>query len=133
MLITRSELRLALTAGLGNGIAALSGLPNGMYVPLAVLATCTGTYGGSLGLGRQRILGSLLGMGLLLLGFDTLQAVPMPLSLALTLAALRLLGGLLRLEVGYKVGGRSWCWAGLRTPISSTSGFPPAWSGPPWV
>lgn len=104
--MTRSELRLALTAGLGNGFAVLSGLPNGYYVTLAVLATCTGTYGGSLGLGRQRIIGSVLGMGLLLLGYYCLQGLPMPLGLAITLAALRLLGGLLRLEVGYKVGGQ---------------------------
>lgn len=106
MLINRSELRLALAAGLSNGLAVFSGVPNGLYAPLAVLATGTGTYGGSLGLGLQRILGSVLGMALLLIGFHTMKGLPMPLALAITLASLRLLGGLLRLEVGYKVGGQ---------------------------
>jgi hypothetical protein len=105
VLISRSELRLAITAGLGNALAALSGLPFGYYVPLAVLAIGTGSYGSSLGLGRQRILGSLLGSALLVVGLVGLAGLPMPLGLALTLASLRLLGGALGLRVGYKVGG----------------------------
>jgi uncharacterized membrane protein YccC len=105
MLISRAELRLALTAGLANGLASISGLPFGMYVPLAVLAVCTGTYGGSLELGRQRLLGSALGSMVLLIGFHGLKGVPFPLAIAITLAALRWLGGWLRLQVGYKVGG----------------------------
>ena len=106
MLINRSDLRLALTAGLGNAFASLSGLPNSVYVPLAVLASSTGTYGSSLGLGRQRIIGSVLGMALLLISYEGLKGVPMPLALAMTLGGMRLLGGLLRLQVGYKVGGQ---------------------------
>ncbi len=105
MLIRRAELRLALTAGLGNAFASLSGLPFGYYVPLAVLAVGAGSYGGSLALGRQRILGSVLGAALLEVAFAGLAGLPMPLALAITLAALRLLGGLLSLETGYKVGG----------------------------
>jgi uncharacterized membrane protein YccC len=105
MLIRRHELRMALTAGLGNAFASLSGLPFGYYVPLAVLAVGLGSYGGTLALGRQRILGSVLGAALLVVGFQGLRDVPMPLALAIMLAALRLLGGALRLEVGYKVGG----------------------------
>lgn len=105
MLIRRSELRLAVTAGLGNAFANLSGLPFGFYVPLAVLAVGAGSYGGSLALGRQRILGSVLGAVLLVVGYLGLANLPMPLGLAITLAALRLLGGILRLEAGYKVGG----------------------------
>ena len=104
-LITRSDLRLALTTGLLNGFAHLSGLAFGYYAPLAVLAVCSGTYGSSLELGRQRILGSLLGGALLLVGLRGLQGLPMPVGLAITLGALRLIGGALGLKVGYKVGG----------------------------
>ena len=43
MLIRRSELRLALTAGLMNGFGALAPLAYGFYAPLAVLVVCTGT------------------------------------------------------------------------------------------
>lgn len=104
MLISRRELRLVFTAGLGNALASLSGLPFGYYLPLAVLALGGTSYGGSLELGRQRILGSALGALLLLVGYRGLQGLPLPLALALTLAALRLLGGMLGLQVGYKVG-----------------------------
>jgi uncharacterized membrane protein YccC len=105
MSLIRADLRLALTAGLANAFATLSSLPFGIYMPLAVLAVCTGTFGGSMWLGQQRMLGSLLGMGLLILGLKGLTDVPFPLAIALILGALRLLGGLLGLEVGYKVGG----------------------------
>lgn len=70
MLINRRELRLALTAGLGNGFAFLSGLPYGVYVPLAVLAVGTDSYGSSLRLGRQRLLGTLLGALLLVVSLE---------------------------------------------------------------
>jgi hypothetical protein len=103
--INRPELRLALTTGLVNGLASLSPLPFGLYAPLAVLAASGGTYGTSLELGRQRILGSVLGMAVLLLCLRGLQAWPLPLALAVALGAMRLLGGALGLQVGYKVGG----------------------------
>jgi hypothetical protein len=105
MLIRRSELRLAFAAGLGNAFANLSGLPFGYYVPLAVLAVGVGSYGGSLALGRERILGSALGSALLVVSFKGLATLPMPLALAFTLAAQRLLGEVLGLKAGYKVGG----------------------------
>ena len=105
MLITRRDLRMALTAGLGNGFGYLSGIPFGFYVPLAVLASAGGTYGASLELGRQRILGTILGGALLYVSFWGLKDIPMALAIALTLGSLRLLGGLLKLKVGYKVGG----------------------------
>ena len=105
MPLIRSDLRLALTAGLANAFATLSPLPFGIYMPLAVLAVCSGTLGGSMVLGQQRILGSLLGMALLILGMKGLGTISFPLAIALTLGTLRLLGGLLGLEVGYKVGG----------------------------
>ena len=104
-MINRNGLRTAFTAGLGNAFASLSGVGDSQYVSLAVLAVSTGTYGGALALGSQRLLGTALGSGLLLIGYEGLRGLPMPLALALTLGALRLLGGLLKLQVGYKVGG----------------------------
>jgi hypothetical protein len=47
------------------------------------------------------VLGSLL----LLIGYEGLRGLPMPLAIAITLGVLRLLGSLLKLQVGYKVGG----------------------------
>ncbi len=104
MLIRRCELRLALTAGLMNGFGALAPLAYGFYAPLAVLVVCTGTYGGSIGLGRQRLLGSVAGALVLVVSFTGLSHLPLPLGLSLALVAMRLLGGSLGLEVGYKVG-----------------------------
>ncbi len=104
-MINRNALRTALTAGLGNAFASLSGVEFSQYVALAVLAVSSGTYGGALALGRQRLLGTALGSVLLLIGYEGLRGLPMPLALALTLGALRLLGGLLKLQVGYKAGG----------------------------
>jgi hypothetical protein len=103
--INRTALRTAITAGLGNAFASLSGVEFSQYVALAVLAVSTGTYGAALTLGRQRLLGTALGSVLLLIGYEGLRGLPMPLAIAITLGALRLLGGLLKLQVGYKVGG----------------------------
>lgn len=104
MLIRRSELRLALTAGLMNGFGALAPVAYGFYAPLAVLVVCTGTYGGSIGLGRQRLLGSVAGAVVLVVSYTGLSHLPLPLGLSLALVAMRLLGAALGLEVGYKVG-----------------------------
>jgi uncharacterized membrane protein YccC len=103
--INRNALRTSLTAGLGNGFASITGLPDGQYVALAVLSVSSGTYGTSFELGRQRLLGTVLGSILLLIGFESLQSLPLAVGLAITLGCLRLLGGLLSLKVGYKVGG----------------------------
>ena len=105
MSLIRSDLRLALTTGLANGFSSLSPLAFGIYMPLAVLAVCTGTVGDSILQGQQRIVGSLLGMGLLILALKGLSGIAFPLAIALTLGAMRLVGSLLGLEVGYKVGG----------------------------
>ena len=104
-MINRNNLRTALAAGLGNGFASLSGLPDGQYVALAVLSSSSGTYGGAIELGRQRLLGTVLGSLLLLIGYECLHGLPLAVGLAITLGSLRLLGGLLNLKVGYKVGG----------------------------
>ena len=101
----RNALRTAVTAGLGNGFASISGVEFSQYVALTVLSVSTGTYGAAMALGRQRLLGTVLGSLLLLIGYEGLHGVPLPLAIAITLGALRLLGGLLQLQVGYKVGG----------------------------
>ena len=93
-----------MTAGLINGFGALAPAPFGYYAPVAVLAVCTGTYGGSIGLGRQRLLGSVVGAMVLLAAYAGLSPLPLPLGLSLSLVGMRLLGSALGLEVGYKVG-----------------------------
>ncbi len=104
-MIPRAALRTAVTTGLANAFASLSGVQDSQYAPLAVLSVATGNYGGALELGRQRLLGTVLGAVLLLVGYEGLKELPLPLGLAITLGGLRLLGGLLQLKVGYKVGG----------------------------
>ncbi|MBM5796624.1 MAG: FUSC family protein [Cyanobacteria bacterium M_surface_7_m2_040] len=104
-LFQRAEVRLALAAGISNGFAVISGLPFAYYAPLSVLAAMGTNYGSTLELGRQRLLGTLLGAVVLLVCFEGLRDVPLPLGIAIALGSQRLLGGLLRLEVGYKVGG----------------------------
>jgi hypothetical protein len=103
--INRNALRTALTAGLGNGLASITGLADGQYVALAVLSVSGGTYGGGIELGRQRLLGTVLGSILLLIGYECLHSLPLAVGLAITMGCLRLLGGALGLKVGYKVGG----------------------------
>ena len=102
---TRKDLRMALTAGLSNGFSLLSGVPFGYYMPLAVLACAGGTYGASVELGRQRLLGTVLGGVLLWISFDAFHSLPTTLAIPLTLGLMRLLGGMLKLKAGYKVGG----------------------------
>jgi hypothetical protein len=103
--INRNALRTALTAGLGNGFASITGLPDDQYVALAVLSVSSGTYGTSFELGRQRLLGTVLGSILLLIGYECLHELPLAVGLAITVGCLRLLGGIFGLKVGYKVGG----------------------------
>lgn len=104
-LVSHSELRMVFTTGLVNAFGAISGLPFSYYAPLTVIAMCVGTYGSSLEMGRQRIAGSVLGSALLVMMLNGLPAIPMPIAIAAALGALRLLGGLLGLQVGYKAGG----------------------------
>jgi uncharacterized membrane protein YccC len=103
MLINRSDLRLALTAGLATGFTVITSLPFGVYFTAAVLAVCTGTYGGSLSMSWQRIAGTLLGAAVLLASYYPMQGWPFPLAIAVALTLLRLLGGWLGIR-GYKVG-----------------------------
>ena len=105
VLLRRSDVRLAVAAGLANAFTTFTGLPYGYYAPLAVLAVTSGTYGTAVGLGRQRLLGSVLGALVLVAFLEGLEGIPFPLGIALALGLQRLLGGLLNLQVGYKVGG----------------------------
>jgi hypothetical protein len=101
----RAELRLGLVAGLTNGFAWISGLPFGYYATLAVTSVMADTYGGSLALGRQRVLGTIVGGLIVICFYDGLAGLPFPLGVALALGLQRLLGGLLGWKAGYKVGG----------------------------
>ena len=104
-LMSRSELRLALTTGLVNAFGSISGLADSYYSAMTVPAVLAGNYGGSIELGKQRILGSLLGSVVLVVGLYGLKGIPIPLGMAISMGCLRLIGGLLGLKVGYKAGG----------------------------
>lgn len=100
----RSDLRLAVVTGLSAGFGLLSDIPFGYYLPMTTAAVLSSSYGSSLKLGIQRLLGSLMGVILLVIFSRSLQ-LPLALSLGLALGATRLLGGALGLQVGYKVAG----------------------------
>lgn len=102
--IVRSDLRLALVTGLGAGFGLLSPLGFGYYIPLTTAAVLSSSYGNSLNLSIQRMLGSVLGV-LVLMVFSRSLEIPLALALGLALATVRLLGGVLGLQVGYKVAG----------------------------
>jgi uncharacterized membrane protein YgaE (UPF0421/DUF939 family) len=105
-LITRTDLRLALTAGLSAGLVIVLGLPDAFYAPLAVGAALGGTVGATRLLGTQRVLGTLLGGVIVAIGFNTMgQALPLPLGVGVALALTRIFGGSLGLRSGYKVAG----------------------------
>jgi hypothetical protein len=105
-LLTRSDLRLALTAGLSAGLVITLGLPDPVYAPLAVAAVLGGTVGASRTMGIQRMQGTLLGGVILVILHPTLSPIlPMPIGVALALACTRLFGGSMGLHTGYKVAG----------------------------
>ena len=101
---TRQELRLVLITGLSAGFGLLSSIPYGFYLPLTTAAVLSSTYGSSMKLGIQRLMGSLMGVIILII-FTKCLDLPLPLGLGLALASTRLLGGILGLQVGYKVAG----------------------------
>ena len=101
---TRQELRLVLVTGLCAGFGLLSSIPYGFYLPLTTAAVLSSTYGNSMKLGVQRLMGSLMGVIILIIFTKSLD-LPLPLGLGLALASTRLLGGMLGLQVGYKVAG----------------------------
>ena len=101
---TRQDLRLAVVTGLSAGLGLLSSIPYGYYLPLTTAAVLSSTYGNSMKLGIQRLLGSLMGVIILIIFTRGLE-LPLPLGLGLALATTRLFGGILGLQVGYKVAG----------------------------
>ena len=101
---TRHDLRLAVVTGLSAGIGLLSPIPYGYYLPLTTTAVLSSTYGNSMKLGIQRLLGSLMGVIILII-FSRGLELPLPLGLGLALATTRFFGGILNLQVGYKVAG----------------------------
>ncbi|QEY31151.1 FUSC family protein [Synechococcus sp. RSCCF101] len=103
-LTTRRELRLAVITGLGAGFAQLNPVPDAYYMPLAILAVLSGSYGGTLNIGMQRVLASGLG-ALIVVVFQRGLSLPLPLGMGMALATTRLLGAALGLQVGYKVAG----------------------------
>jgi len=100
----RSDLRLALITGLGAGFGLLSPIDFGYYIPLTTAAVLSSSYGNSLKLSFQRMLGSVLGLVVLLI-FSRGLEMPLPLGLGLALTTIRLFGGAFGLQVGYKVAG----------------------------
>ena len=102
--LTRQDLRLAVVTGLSAGLGLLSPIPYGYYLPLTTTAVLSSTYGNSMRLGIQRLLGSLMGVIILIIFTRGLE-LPLPLGLGLALATTRLFGGILGLQVGYKVAG----------------------------
>ena len=105
-LITRVDVRMALTAGLSAGLVISLGLPDPFYGPMAVGAVLGGTLGASRTLGIQRMLGTILGGLIVGIGYPTMGAIlPLPVAVGVALAATRLFGGSLGLRSGYKVAG----------------------------
>ena len=101
---TRQDLRLAVVTGLSAGLGLLSPIPYGYYLPLTTTAVLSSTYGNSMKLGIQRLLGSVMGVIILIIFTRGLE-LPLPLGLGIALGTTRLLGGILGLQVGYKVAG----------------------------
>jgi len=105
-LLTRADLRLALTASLSAGLAITLGLPETCYAPMAVAAALGGTLGASRVLGIQRMQGTVLGGVIVAILHPSLSKVlPLPIGMALALACTRLFGGSIGLHSGYKVAG----------------------------
>jgi len=101
----REDLRLAVSIGLAAGLGSISSVPDGYYLPLTLAAVMAGSYGSSYVLGLQRILCTLLGAIVLLICQPALVQLPFPVGLALVLGLIRWIGGVLRLQAGYKVAG----------------------------
>lgn len=100
---TKATLRLVLTVAVVQGFAHLSGLADSFYASLAVISVTVGSYGATLELGRQRLIGTLVGAIVVLVGYPAFGHVPLMVGLPLAMLLARLLAGSLRLTVGYSV------------------------------
>ena len=96
-------LRLALTVAVVQGIARMSGLADSLYASIAVLSVTVGTYGDSLELGRQRLIGTLVGGIVVLIAYPALAPLPVMVGLPLAMVLARAVAGSLKLTVGYTV------------------------------
>ena len=99
----RDTLRLALTVAVVNGFATLTGLAFATYASLAVLSVTVGTYGNTLELGRQRLIGTTIGAIVVFFGYRAWGHLPVLVALPLALLLARLIAGSLKLTVGYTV------------------------------
>ena len=99
----RDTLRLAATVTVVNGFTSLTGLPFGFYASLAVVSVTVGTYGNTLELGRQRLIGTAVGGIVAFFGYRAWGHLPLMVALPLAVLLARLLAGSLRLTVGYGV------------------------------
>lgn len=99
----RDTVRLALTVAVVCGFTTLTALPYGTYASLAVLTVTVGNYGNSLELGRQRLIGTLIGGVVVAFGYRAWGHLPVMAALPLALLLARLIAGSLRLTVGYSV------------------------------
>lgn len=100
----RSTLRLTCTVAVVQGFASLTGLDDTTYAALAVLSVSVGTYGETFELGRQRLIGTLVGALVVLIAYPALRDLPLVVGLPLALLVTRAVAGWLRLSVGYSVG-----------------------------
>ena len=85
------------------GFTTLTSLPFGTYASLAVVTVTIGTYGNTLELGRQRLIGTLIGGVVVAFGYRSLGHLPVVVALPLALLLARLIAGSMRLTVGYSV------------------------------
>jgi hypothetical protein len=99
----RDGLRLAATVAVVNGFTQVTGLPFAYYASLAVLSVSVGTYGNTLELGRQRLIGTTVGAIVVVFGYRAWGELPAVVGLPLALLLARLIAGALRLSVGYSV------------------------------
>ena len=99
----RDSLRLSATVAVVNGFTSLTGLPFGFYASIAVLSVTVGNYGNTLELGRQRLIGTVVGAVVVFFGYRAWGDLPVMVALPLALLLARLIAGSLRLTVGYGV------------------------------
>ena len=99
----QATLRLVLTVAVVQGLTHVTGLADGYYASLAVLSVSVGSYGDTLEMGRQRLLGTALGAVIVLVAYPALKGLPLVVGLPMAMLLAQLLAAGLRLKVGYTV------------------------------